>query len=341
MRKFLLFGGMVVLSITGWAQQRPHYSQYMINGFVLNPALSGIEDYFDVKTGYRNQWTGFGGEPVTFYLSGHLALDKPDRTSTGALPIRGKGGRRIPAGRYNPYQRVPAHNGVGAMLVRDQTGPTSRTSLMASYAYHLPLGHGQKLAVGVSGGFTQHTLDFDQIQLANPNDQLAQQGKVNTIQPDFNVGAYFYTRDYYVGAAVNQLIARKLNYGPLPDGKDYNWIGRLYTHYFVTAGYRTQLTEDVTFVPSLMLKYVRPTPLSFDVNAKFLFRDRFWAGASYRHKDALVGLVGFNVSHLVNIGYSYDYVLSNINTVAKGSHEVVIGLMLNNKQKILCPTHMW
>jgi hypothetical protein len=55
----------------------------------------------------------------------------------------------------------------------------------------------------------------------------------------------------------------------------------------------------------------------------------------------VVGMIGLNVSYLVNIGYSYDYVLSNINTVAKGSHEVVVGIMLNNKQRILCPTHMW
>lgn len=341
MRKFILFTILTGIFTTTLAQQKPHYSQYMLNGYLLNPALSGIEDYFDVKTGYRNQWTGFGGEPITFYIAGHLALDKPDRTSVGALPVRGKGGRRIPAARYNPYQQVPGHNGVGAILIRDQTGPTSRTSFAVSYAHHFPLGNGMKVSAGISGGLTQHTLDFDQIQLANPADQLSQQGKINTIQPDVNVGAYLYARSFYIGLAANQLIARKLNYGDLPDGKAYNWIGRLYTHYFVTAGYRIEMNEDFTFAPSLMVKYVRPTPVSIDVNAKLIFRDRFWLGASYRHKDAIVGLIGFNVNHLVNLGYSYDYVLSGINTIAKGSHEVVIGIMLNNKQKILCPTHMW
>ena len=321
------------------AQQKPHYSQYMMNGYVLNPALSGIEDYIDIKTGYRNQWTGFGGEPTTFYLSGHGALNKPDRTSVGALPVRGRNGRRIPKSTYNQYQVVPGHHGVGAMLISDKTGPTARTSFALSYAYHLPLNNGMKLSLGASGGLTQHTLDFDKITLANPNDQVVQQGKVNTTQPDVNIGAWLYTRNWYVGAAANQIVSKKLNYQA--DLTKYSWLGTLYTHYFVTAGYRAELSEDWSFAPSLMVKYVRPTPISFDVNAKMFFRDRFWMGASYRHKDAVVGMIGLNVSYLVNIGYSYDYVLSNINTVAKGSHEVVVGIMLNNKQRILCPTHMW
>ncbi|MFN8358105.1 MAG: type IX secretion system membrane protein PorP/SprF [Spirosomataceae bacterium] len=322
-----------------WAQQKPHYSQYMMNGYLLNPALSGIEDYMDVKTGYRNQWSGFGGEPTTFYLSAHGALNKPDRTSVGALPVRGNNGRRIPKAKYNPYQVVPGHHGVGMMLVSDKTGPTSRTSFALSYAYHLPLRNGMKLSLGASGGLTQHTLDFDKITLANPVDPVTQQGKVNTTQPDVNIGAWLYTRQWYVGASANQILAKKLDF--TGNQGSYQWLGQLYTHYFVTAGYRAELSEDWAFSPSVMVKYVRPTPLSFDINAKLFFRDRFWFGGSYRHKDAVVGLVGFNVNYLINIGYSYDYVLSSINTVAKGSHEVVIGIMLNNKQRILCPVHMW
>ena len=43
------------------AQQRPQYTQYVFNNFLLNPALSGIENYTDVKAGYRSQWQGLQG----------------------------------------------------------------------------------------------------------------------------------------------------------------------------------------------------------------------------------------------------------------------------------------
>ena len=45
------------------AQQRPQYTQYILNNYILNPALSGIENYTDVKISGRDQWVGLGGAP--------------------------------------------------------------------------------------------------------------------------------------------------------------------------------------------------------------------------------------------------------------------------------------
>ena len=44
---FVLFGLMLQ------AQQRPQYTQYILNNYILNPALSGIENYTDVKISGR------------------------------------------------------------------------------------------------------------------------------------------------------------------------------------------------------------------------------------------------------------------------------------------------
>src|ERR1700761_3787768 len=52
-----------------FAQQRPQYTQYVFNNYLLNPAVSGIENYTDVKAGYRSQWTGLEGAPVTSYIT--------------------------------------------------------------------------------------------------------------------------------------------------------------------------------------------------------------------------------------------------------------------------------
>jgi type IX secretion system PorP/SprF family membrane protein len=323
------------LTMTAHAQQKPQYSQYLLNQYLLNPAVGGTEDFADVKAGYRNQWTAFEGAPTTFYLTANWALGKTERTS--ALPVRNRYGR--PMGRtpiFAGQRKGPGHHGVGAVLVADRTGPTSRTTLNASYAYHYPLTNRMRLSAGISGGVTQHTTDFDQLRLLNPQDLYAQQGKVNAWQPDLNAGVFVYDDRFYAGLGTQQLAFKRLNY-KLSGGTDYQPLGRLYTHVFLTAGYRYDLNEDWILAPSVLLKSVRPAPVSFDVNAKFLYQERFWMGLSYRHRDAVVGLIGINLNSLLTLGYSYDYVLSDVQIASRGSHEIVLGLMINNKQRLICP----
>ncbi|EJF10470.1 hypothetical protein O71_08927 [Pontibacter sp. BAB1700] len=77
MKKLSLLLVVLVGVVTqAFAQQRPQYSQYMVNNFLLNPALSGIEDYADIRISNRQQWVGLDGAPVTYYASAHMPLNK-------------------------------------------------------------------------------------------------------------------------------------------------------------------------------------------------------------------------------------------------------------------------
>ncbi|NMC99137.1 MAG: type IX secretion system membrane protein PorP/SprF, partial [Bacteroidales bacterium] len=49
---FLLFA----FAIASNAQQLPLYSQYMFNGFLLNPGIAGSVDYFPIRITARQQW---------------------------------------------------------------------------------------------------------------------------------------------------------------------------------------------------------------------------------------------------------------------------------------------
>ncbi|PMD98553.1 hypothetical protein BWI97_05200 [Siphonobacter sp. BAB-5405] len=332
--RYLLISFVLSLPVAQ-AQQRAQYSQYMLNPLVLNPAVSGLEDFIDVKAGYRNQWAGWQGAPKTFYLTAHGALNKADRTST--LPVRDPYGRPYQRSRVFPSQpAAPSHHGVGATLLRDETGPSSRTTLQVSYALHLPITNRIKVATGVGMGFTQHTLDFDLLHVLEPNDPVIQQGKLNTFVPELNAGVLLYDPNFYVGFSASQLFFKKLDYGQTGTA-NYEWLGRLYNHYFLTAGYRFEVDPDWAILPSVLVKSVRPLPLSFDINAKVAYQDRIWMGLSYRHQDAIVGLLGFNVNYKLNIGYSYDFTQSSVRMVSRGTHEIVVGLMFNNRQRLVCP----
>ena len=67
MKKKLLIIPFVLFVFFADAQQRPHYTQYILNNYILNPALSGIENYVDVKLSTR--------DPVSYT---HLTLPTSD-----------------------------------------------------------------------------------------------------------------------------------------------------------------------------------------------------------------------------------------------------------------------
>jgi type IX secretion system PorP/SprF family membrane protein len=90
-----------------------------------------------------------------------------------------------------------------------------------------------------------------------------------------------------------------------------------------------------------MIKYIEPLPMQLDVNAKVQYQDRAWIGASYRTGEGFAGMVGVNISNTLNVGYSYDYTTSKLNTVSKGTHEIMIGFLIGNKYGDWCPRNVW
>ena len=300
------------------AQQRPQYSQYMVNNFLLNPALTGIEDYADIRISGRQQWVGLDGAPETYYVSAHTPLNK------------GASG--------NKYHRALAHHGVGVILHTDRTGPLRRTGFTGSYAYHLPLTTKLNIAAGASAGIIRNSINGGELDLGNDADPLANGGNLNNSVVDLNLGLWLYSRNFSIGIAGAQLLE---DAGSFSAEAENEATFNLQRHYFSTISYRLEPTEELDVIPSIMLKLAQPSPLSVDVNLRVLYDERFWVGASYRHKDALVGRVGVYVSPLLDISYSYDATTSNLNQVSTGTHEVVIGFKLLNNRRILCPQWVW
>ncbi|QJD98032.1 type IX secretion system membrane protein PorP/SprF [Mucilaginibacter robiniae] len=339
MKKLLLILTAFIFYLPGLhAQQKPQYTQYVFNNFLLNPAVSGIENYTDVKAGYRSQWTGLNGAPVTSYLTINAPLGsrfiEGDATS---MPNVAGGDNPFSRSYNREYMAAEPHHGIGAMVVTDRAGPITTTNLDATYAYHLGISSKLNLAVGVMAGFEHVNLDISQVSLDNPDDPAIYNGHNSQWKPDVGVGLWAYSGNYYVGVSAQQLIKQNLTFG---ESSAYNQ-SQLVPHYFVTAGYKVFLSDDVALLPSVLFKYVKPAPTSFDVNLKVAFSDKIWIGGSYRHNDSYAGMAGINISSIINVGYSYDFTSSSLNTVSNGSHEIVIGILLNNRYKVRCPQRSW
>ena len=322
------------------SQQQPHYTQYIINGYIINPAITGIENYTDVKFSHRHQCVGMQDAPVTTYFTIHKPLGKQDDRAT---PTSYEMQDENPRGRYfwQDYESAKPHHGIGLKIVNDRTGPLNNFGGYVSYAYHLGVSARTSIAVGFEAGARNLSLNRSKLDFgtANPVDPAVySSNEINQIKPDFGAGVYVYAADYFFGVSAQQMIPQKIYFS---DNRVKQQEGRLVPHLFATAGYRFFLSDDISALPSVMGKYISPLPFQFDLNMKLQYRDLFWLGGSYRFQDSFAGMFGLNISNTLNFGYSYDYNVSRLNTVSKGTHEIVIGFLLGNKYGDWCPRNIW
>ena len=342
MKRKLLIIPVLLLCLQVMGQQRPHYTQYILNNYILNPALSGIENYTDVKISTRDQWVGLKGAPKTSYFSIQAPIGKNDyRTTSTSFQVPGQN----PRGRYywENYTAAEPHHGIGLTVVNDRTGSFNRFTANATYAYHLGLSPTTNLSAGFSAGITnvsidKHKQDFNGIgDPYDPATGAAISGELNRIRPDLGVGLWLYSKNFFLGFSAQQIIPQKLSFS---DDATFISKGRLIPHLFLTGGYRVMAGEDVNIIPSFMVKYVQgSSKYNFqpEVNLKTQYRDLFWLGGSYRYKDGFAGMAGINVSNTFNVGYAYDITTSALNTVSRGTHELLVGFIIGNKYSEACP----
>lgn len=337
MKKIICFA--VLLQSIGQclAQQRPQYTQYILNNYILNPALSGIENYTDVKISSRDQWVGLNGAPRTMYLTLHAPIGKKDyKTSATSFQVPGENPRG--KGYWENYTASEPHHGIGFSIVNDVTGLYKRFSANVSYAYHIGLSPRTNMSAGFAGGIMKISRDASKSTYDNNDPVDPAQGSVDDIykiRPDLSAGIWIYSTDYFLGLSAQQVIPQKISF--VDDTLGF----KIVPHLFGTAGIRFLVNEDINAIPSVMIKYISPLDPQFDATVKFQYRDLLWVGGSYRFKDGYAGMLGLNVGNTFNIGYAYDYTTTQLRTVSRGTHEIIIGFLLGNRYDDSCPRNIW
>jgi len=295
MKKFIISSIIALTAVSAVkAQQLTFNSQYMLNQYLINPAAAGTQDYMQISAGFRQQWAGFKGAPSTQTISANTKLKD--------------------------------NMGVGGILYNDVTGPLRNIGFQGSYAYHMQINDDSKLALGLSMSLTQHILDASQFVLHHEVDNTLNGASQKSFNPDATFGAYYYSDNYFVGLSVPQLLQGKYKFGNLLD--DFN---RQVRHYYLSGGYTFEAGENFEIQPSLLLKYAANSPLQFDINSRVFYKKNLWAGLSYRSNESAVAMFGMKRDQFI-IGYSYDYILSNIRNYSAGTHELYLEFQLPHKK---------
>lgn len=275
------------------AQQDAMFSQYMFNGLAINPAYAGSKDYLAASILHRNQWVDIPGAPVTNTVSIHSPLVLPG-------------------------------SNVGATLVHDKIGFTTQTDFFANYAYRIDLGKGARLAMGLRAGFSNYRVDFSRVTTDAGIDPVVL-ARQKGLAPNVGTGIYFDTRTFYLGLSVPRL----LSYHPEDVFSiDDSGLPAARRHYFGTVGYAIEVSPNLVIKPSILAKYETAAPFQADFNVNFLLANRLWLGASYRTNDAIVGMVEFLPTPFLQIGYAYDFTVSELAQYNRGTHEFVLTINL-------------
>lgn len=300
--KKILLGLLTIGTFSINAQQVALNSQYMFNEFSFNPAVAGTKNFAPLTFSFRRQWMGINEAPVTQNLSFHSFIGK--------------------------------NTGAGVQLYNDVSGPTRRTGLSGTFSYAINTSDATKLSFGLSASVTQFMMDRDKMNTEIPDDIAVQNNTFNELIPDFNFGMYWYGERHFVGVSGYNLLQSKDDLFDLTTTVS-NTLDRIV---FAHAGYLFPIGSSFAIEPSVMVRYMFNSPYSLDGNLRFILKDQYWLGASYRLNDAVSMMIGADLG-VMELGYSYDLGMSNLATYNTGSHEIFLTAKLNKSTKNRSPWH--
>ena len=278
----------------------------MMNGLAINPAYAGSREVVSLLLSQRWQWVGFEGAPTTTSFNAHM----PSKSKTVAF---------------------------GLQFLDERIGVTNNLSIFGNYAYRVRLGTG-RLSFGFKAGMEVLKENLSKLNLPQKDDPSFNQTATVSYLPNFGFGTYYYNDKFFAGLSIPTLLSYREEssgngFKPYNDIKNYNFL--------LTGGVIFKINDNIKVKPSTLLRFHSNSPIQYDLNCNLiLFKDDLlWVGASYRAKEAFVGLFEFQINTQLRLGYSYDFTLGPLTKYSSGSHEIVLRYELRYKINAINPRY--
>lgn len=306
--KHIILVVLTMLTVGAYAQQDPLFTQYMNNPGLINPAYAGSRGVVAANGVFRKQWVNQDWSPTTTTLS----INSP----------------------FRDYKV-----GLGFTFVDDRIGPLAQTGIYIDYAYFLDLSKGRNLSLGIKGGFNFYDRNLTNLTMYEYDPLVSYNPRNTAFLPNFGVGLFYFTNDYFVGISVPKLVRNSIS----DSDNTLEVLGREERHVFFTAGGVITIDDPVwKLKPTAMLRMVNGSPVSVEFGATVIFYERVWFGLTYRLGDEssdedvkdwissrdrvgdICAHVRWQVSDRFQIGYSYDFINSQLRYYNNGSHEIFL-----------------
>lgn len=293
MKRFIIILIFFSCVMTVYAQQLMTSSLYDQHGMLHNPAAAGAQKHGMIGASYRTMWDGIDGGPQTTIVFGSTYLAK-------------------------------AKIGLGGYFYNDVTGPTKRTGVQMSYAYHIPMANNGSFSLGLEARLQQFSYDKAKLQQSlGPNDPVLASTD-SRFKGDAGFGVAYTNKRFQVGASVSQLLQSKLGFysGAMTPSEE----GRLYRHYYLHSYYNWDVDENTRIVPNVLFIYLPNAPLEFQGGARVIHKELFWWGVALRARQSWMLSAGVHIQKKFTIGYCFDIFQTPLSIYDKGSngHELLL-----------------
>lgn len=300
--------------VTQAGAQDFHYSQFYAAPLYLNPALTGSTELSRVGLNYRKQWPG---------------LDH-DFNAYSA---------------YFDHYSFDLRSGIGLAVnsFQETNMKVNTTDVSAFYSYNLQIAESWNFRIGTQASLVRRSADLDNLVFGDQVDLFNRSINSGTIDnvPDFDpysyldigFGALLNNENFWLGSSFHHVNQPGISF--YPDDE----LGYLPVKWSVHGGWNFPLGANQYFgskfdnMASVMANFKKQGPFQqFDVGTQLLYKALI-TGLSYRgipgmrglpNQDSIIFLVGLKLETGMVIGYSYDFMVSNIGTQTKGAHEISI-----------------
>ena len=212
-------------------------------------------------------------------------------------------------------------SGLGITIMTDRLGYENSVRLKVNYGYRHFVGRNTALSAGLGLGFLNAGFDASML-VYDEFDPGGIYVSASSYMPDIDAGIVLSHNRLNLGLSLSKTLDN------LQDDIDIEIP--FYLNFY--TDYSFSFNDNLIFLPHA---YWHKTIKISTINAGgvFVLSKKLHLGCSYRLKESLNGIFGYQISKILRLGYSYDFSIGGLKSYHSGSHEVLLKLTLEKKEK--------
>jgi type IX secretion system PorP/SprF family membrane protein len=197
---------------------------------------------------------------------------------------------------FNAHTAVANNKvGLGFIALQDQLGDIKNTDYSSNFSYRIKLTN-STFSFGMQAGFTRYATDPNAVKVLNNPDPAFNQ--LNQTRFNTGVGVLLQNERYTLSLSVPRMLPGTISQG----GQSIKVYSQ---NLYLFGSYVFNLSDQVQFKPSTLLRATAGTPVSADLNCNFVFNHLYTAGLFTRKLNTYGALVQIVWSNY-RLGYVFE-----------------------------------